>query len=419
MPNQILLDNWTLQEISYLGKSGLSNDQTDKLVVDQENDSHSFEKISSGLMQLQALFSFLQNLVLREIIITDSRFIHVWDENSSLKRIQSDGLIKVHDFQEEKLVEVRKAIVDQLCVTSSIRKIQQQNEQEWKENKRNVDQFMSQLIWGGAGMLARGHVYETFYLPHPLRGHAFKQSPIVKRDAYTETLSFISTHQTKLLYYDNEGSEAIQAKFSLPPLISVIIEESNSFEDLFTVALQLREEYEDLRSWLKKFQEAIDHDDTKEISKHTKTLKSIQKHIEAKYSPDKFGTLDLSFDVLNFSPGISVPLPINKIRNNYIYRSIFITFILVLFVLLGGLIILTVISLWPGRTSPILDSNGDKIKDSVAKMEKIKLGGVDQWIVVRGQDVNNPIIIMLSGGPGGTEMGRFLKYNKKLENTCY
>ncbi|MGN8225522.1 hypothetical protein [Gracilimonas sp. BCB1] len=321
MPNQILLDNWTLQEISLLGQSGLSSDKTGKLVIDQKNDTHTFEEISLGLIQLQALFSFLQNLVLREIIITDSKFINVWDESSSLKRIQSDGLIKVHDFQEEKLKEVRKAIVDQLCITSSIRKIQQQNEQEWVKNNKNVDQFMSQLIWGGAGMLARGHVYETFYLPHPLRGYAFKQSPIAKRDAYTETLSFISTNQTKLLYFDNENSEAIQAKFSLPPLISVIIEESNSFEDLFIVALQLRKEYEDLRYWLKKFQEAIDHEDTKEISKHTKTLKSIQKHIEAKYSPDKFGTLDLSFDVLNFSPGISVPLPINKIRNKIGVRS--------------------------------------------------------------------------------------------------
>jgi hypothetical protein len=321
MPNQILLDNWTLQEISHLGQSGLSSDQTDKLVVDQKNDSHSFEKISSGLIQLQALFSFLQNLVLRETIITDSRFIHVWDESSSLKRIQSDGLIKIHDFQEEKLKEVRKAIVDQLCITSSIRKIQQQNEQEWAKSKENVDQFMSQLIWGGAGMLARGHMYETFYLPHPLRGHAFKQSPIAKRDAYTETLSFISSNQTKLLYFDNESSEAIQAKFSLPPLISAIIEESNSFEDLFIVALQLRREYEDLRSWLKKFQEAIDHENTKGISKHTKTLESIQKHIEAKYSPDKFGSLELSFDLLSLNPSVSISMGLNNFINKIGVRS--------------------------------------------------------------------------------------------------
>jgi len=91
MPNQILLDNWTLQEISQLGQSGLLSDQTDKLIVDQKNDTHSFEKISSGLIQLQALFSFLQNLVLRETIITDSRFIQVWDGSNSLKKSNLTG----------------------------------------------------------------------------------------------------------------------------------------------------------------------------------------------------------------------------------------------------------------------------------------------------------------------------------------
>src|SRR6056297_4052403 len=88
---------------------------------------------------------------------------------------------------------------------------------------------------------------------------------------------------------------------------------------------------------------------------------------------------------------------------------------IMLLILIGCLIVLGIISFWPGRTSPIGYSAGNKLKGSVAKMEKIKLGGVEQWIVTRGQNINNPIILLLSGGPGGTEMGRFLKFNKKLE----
>jgi|SRR6056297_87240 len=88
---------------------------------------------------------------------------------------------------------------------------------------------------------------------------------------------------------------------------------------------------------------------------------------------------------------------------------------IMLLILIGCLIVLGIVSFWPGRTSPIGDSAGNKLKGSVAKMEKIKLGGVEQWIVTRGQNINNPIILLLSGGPGGTEMGRFLKFNKKLE----
>ncbi len=321
MPNQILLDNWTLQEISHLSQLGLSNDSTGKLVIDNKTDTHHFEKLSHGFVQLQALFSFLQNLILRETIITDDRFVYVWDNSSSLKQIESEGLIKIHAFQEEKLVEIRKAIVEQLCTTSSIKEIQRLNEEGWERNKIVIDSFMSQIIWGGSGMLARGHVYETFYLPHPLRGYAFQQSPIAKRDAFTETLNFISTNQTKLLYFDYNSSEAIQARFSLPPLISTIIEESKDFEDLFNIALQLREQFSDLRIWLKQFQEALDTENTKEISKHTKTLKSVQKYIEDKYNPDKFGKLDLSFDLLSLSPSISVGAPINKLKNKVGIRS--------------------------------------------------------------------------------------------------
>lgn len=321
MPNQILLDNWTLQEITHLSNSGLPIMDTGKLIVDHKNDTHSFKKITLGSIQIEALFGFLQNLVLRDTIVTDNRFTHVWNGNDLLHKLKTDDILKIHAFKEEKFMEVRKAIVMQLCATSTIREIQRLNEIEWEENQRSYDSFMSQIIWGGAGMLARGHVYETFYSPHPLRGYAFKQSPIAKRDAFTETLSFISTNQTKLLYFDYGSSEAIQAKFLLPPLIPTIVEESNDFDDLFRVALQLRDQFQDLRAWLKQFQEAIDNEDTKEVSKHIKVLESIQKNIENKYNPDKFGSLDLGFDFFSLSPSISIPLPVNRFRNSIGIRS--------------------------------------------------------------------------------------------------
>lgn len=33
-------------------------------------------------------------------------------------------------------------------------------------------------------------------------------------------------------------------------------------------------------------------------------------------------------------------------------------------------------------------------------LEAVQIGGIQQWIQVRGQNVNNPILLFLHGGPG-------------------
>jgi pimeloyl-ACP methyl ester carboxylesterase len=36
----------------------------------------------------------------------------------------------------------------------------------------------------------------------------------------------------------------------------------------------------------------------------------------------------------------------------------------------------------------------------IASMEHVRIGGIDQWIEVRGENVNNPILLWIHGGPG-------------------
>ena len=88
---------------------------------------------------------------------------------------------------------------------------------------------------------------------------------------------------------------------------------------------------------------------------------------------------------------------------------------IVMYLVLVGIITISVVALLPGRTAPITDQNGNKVKGSISVMEEINLGGAKQWIVTRAESKENPIILLLSGGPAGTEMGRFLKFNKELE----
>ena len=53
-------------------------------------------------------------------------------------------------------------------------------------------------------------------------------------------------------------------------------------------------------------------------------------------------------------------------------------------------------------TPPITDAQGKVVPGSIAALEKVNLNGSEQWITIRGQDVNKPILLHLGmGGPGG------------------
>lgn len=55
-------------------------------------------------------------------------------------------------------------------------------------------------------------------------------------------------------------------------------------------------------------------------------------------------------------------------------------------------------------TPPITDGNGNVIPGSIASLEKVNLNGSEQWISIRGQDVNKPVLLFLAGGPGGSQL---------------
>ncbi len=69
----------------------------------------------------------------------------------------------------------------------------------------------------------------------------------------------------------------------------------------------------------------------------------------------------------------------------------------------------------PGKTSAFRGPNGEALPGSIAEVAYLQLGGIDQWVMLRGTDVANPPLILLHGGPGFPETGLFRHFNSSLE----
>ncbi len=74
--------------------------------------------------------------------------------------------------------------------------------------------------------------------------------------------------------------------------------------------------------------------------------------------------------------------------------------------LLGAGVLLVAFSVArPASTAPIAGADGEPLPDSVAELISVPIGGHDQTLMIRGTSVDNPVLLYLAGGPGGTDLG--------------
>ena len=69
---------------------------------------------------------------------------------------------------------------------------------------------------------------------------------------------------------------------------------------------------------------------------------------------------------------------------------------------LAGVAVLAVVASQAfAATPPMLGVNGQPLPNSIAVMEKVQIGGSEQWITIRGENINKPVLLYLGiGGPG-------------------
>lgn len=67
-------------------------------------------------------------------------------------------------------------------------------------------------------------------------------------------------------------------------------------------------------------------------------------------------------------------------------------------------------------TKPFVDEAGRVVPGSIATMETLKIGGVNQSVWFRGRNVAAPALVLLHGGPGASESALFRHYVSELEH---
>jgi pimeloyl-ACP methyl ester carboxylesterase len=69
----------------------------------------------------------------------------------------------------------------------------------------------------------------------------------------------------------------------------------------------------------------------------------------------------------------------------------------------------------PASTAAIRDADGQVIPGSIAELTWIDVNGHDLGLMIRGHSVDNPVLLFLAGGPGGTEYGAMRRHLPELE----
>ena len=82
-----------------------------------------------------------------------------------------------------------------------------------------------------------------------------------------------------------------------------------------------------------------------------------------------------------------------------------------------ALIVLAALVARPATTDPIVDESGDEVAGSIAELTTVEAGGKELGLMIRGTSTDNPVVLFLAGGPGGSERGAMRNHLEALEDT--
>jgi len=324
MNTKLILDNWLLWEVQQLLLHGCSDGFTPRLVVDPATKADEWEAISSGLLQVECLIRLLVDIVTRDELIVDGRYIDFWDKpDSPLQLLIENKVVRVEEIDTYSTEGryVQSVTLDQLCATDRLRKQQSENEHSWAEYQETKHSAHSVIVWGAAGYLTRSHLTGTPYSGHPLRKFLIERTLLRKlSDAGTRTLRWVDEQRAKVFESVARDGSGYDFGVILPPIAVEIVESAQTPADLLRVALELRQEYALLRKWMGEYQHALDSESPVRILERSRVFRSIDDHVSRKLGSSAHGATSVSIS-LGWLGG-EIPLPVDFIRQRIGIRAI-------------------------------------------------------------------------------------------------
>ncbi|MCA9911100.1 MAG: alpha/beta hydrolase, partial [Anaerolineae bacterium] len=85
----------------------------------------------------------------------------------------------------------------------------------------------------------------------------------------------------------------------------------------------------------------------------------------------------------------------------------------------AGIMIVSGVAIWLSQvmasTPLITRADGTPVPGSITELRTVDLNGSEQWITIRGYNTDNPVLLFLAGGPGGSELVMTRRYLGDLE----
>lgn len=318
MGQRVIADNWSLQAVSALLTTGLDPEDNPG-IAPLTDPAQAPQPLPQAVIDIEALFDLLTDVLLRDQILVDNRFHDAWfGQGESLSELARRSIVRPHGFLDypERLEAPRNGFLAKLLLNQTMSKEQSHNEAAWDRDRTTPHTFTSQLVWGGAGMLARAFVYATPYTPHPLRRRLFQRAGVALPSPPTALGEFkqeIAKHRDQLYPASPKDDGVLGVHVVLPALPALVLREASSLDDMFVVASQMRDQLSEVRAWLSQFQEAISAGEFKAISVERKRLATLGKDVGRALGkvPADAPTLNIGWGwfKLNFKPDLTGWMP--------------------------------------------------------------------------------------------------------------